>query len=333
MSRVTRSFFDRLRRWGLPSARLPYDSGEWWDKSYTKNEGHPIEWGGMGFAELSTHEWVERGANWSDTSARRVSSIADDDLAGRARQPGGDLLVLGGGTSRLSQDFFDAGWPSVLDVEISPEAVKQSRSRVVGEPSRTDSTVREAEALHQASESHSGSAGGPGLEFIVADARSMRPRDDLQGRLFDACIDKGLVDALWCAGAIAAPTQVPQVSVSVAAALKPGVGTFMTLSYSGPEDILPLLLGDNTNHGTGEPRSRLWASAESRQLRSIWLYVLRRSALPFHEASCTPAASTLSARAVATEDTAEEDHEGIVEATRQRQRRARTKRKKGSRRN
>ena len=51
------------------------------------------------------------------------------------------------------------------------------------------------------------------------------------------------------------------------------------LSYSGPEDVVPLLTG-----APGSPLSQLWASVEGRQLRWLWLYVLRRSARPFREA-------------------------------------------------
>ena len=331
MSRLSRGVFDKLRRWGLPSATLPYDSGEWWDSSYGRNDGHPIEWGGVGFADLAAHEWASwPGGRWADASARRAARLADDDLAGAARRSGGSLLVLGGGTSRLSQDLYDAGWPKVLDCDISPEAVKQAQARIaaLAESGRAEASLAATAGSDAVScDAASGDEDWErrGLGFIVADARTMRPERDLGGQRFDVCVDKGLVDALWCAGAAAAPLSIPKVSASVAAALRPSSRTkpsgssssgsssadssssgggggssssspsgsrFLVLSYSGPDDMIPLLGGDQSRGG-GDPDAspvarqlgRLWASVEARQLRQLWLYVLTRSAAPFRELS------------------------------------------------
>jgi SAM-dependent methyltransferase len=200
-----------------------------------------------------------------------MASLADADLAGRAREVGGSVLVLGGGTSELSANMVQDGWPNVLDVDFSPCVVEQRQQ---------DSRP-----------------GGP--RFALADARHMRPRDLVEGRvdgglvggepaassnpsgaapaLFDVCLDKGLVDALWCSGEDSA-SQITLVARSVAACLKPG-GKFLVLSYSAPAKLQPLAVGP-----AGSALAALWAAPlEARKLNSLFLYVLERSTKRFTE--------------------------------------------------
>ena len=126
MSRLSRGVFDKLRRWGLPSATLPYDSGEWWDSSYGRSDGHPIEWGGVGFADLAA-PGGRRGRGAAGPTRAPATPPASRTTTSRARRrSGGSLLVLGGGTVPLAGPLR-RGLAKVLDYDISPEAVKQPR--------------------------------------------------------------------------------------------------------------------------------------------------------------------------------------------------------------
>ena len=134
--------------------------------------------------------------------------------------------------------------------------------------------------------------GFEGLNFALVDARSMRPKsfpspEPLEaaqlfkkrgGRYFDICVDKGLVDGLWCSG-LAGTAEIGFVSKSVASCLKPG-GRWLTLSKSSPEMLQHLLL-----EGSESSKSHLylWNGFEARRLQELYLYVLERSNRPFRE--------------------------------------------------
>jgi len=300
MSRVRRQLFDRLRAMGLPSGRLPYGSSEWWDKQYREMAGRQVEWGGLGYEELRRHGWCPEGDSYVEARIKghlRESALSDADLAGQAlASRGGSLLVLGGGTSRLSADMRADGWGEVLDIDFAPYAFRAH-----------------AEAVEVG-------GGGNGVQYAVQDATTMRPHTlpppllraapvdggecianaglSVSGRHFDVAVDKGLVDGLWCSGPHEGVPAIPKVSLAVASVLRPG-GRFLCLSYSAPNMLAPLLLGGDQATGIGPGSSigggdggGLWRSSEVRKLSSLYLYVLERGDGRFKE-SPAPTQRTL----------------------------------------
>lgn len=253
MSRLRRYAFDRLRTLGL-AGKLPYDSETWWDKAYDENKGANVEWGGVSFEDLENFSYCPATESYPRELLRGKllqAKLSDDDICGRALHERGDLLVLGGGTSSLSRDMHHAGWKSILDVDFSARAIEHNKG-----PDET-----------------------PGLGFAVADARVMRPTGLPPAaapsattvstpRLFDACIDKGLVDALWCSGAEGGG-QIQRVSESVASTLKPG-GRFITLSFTAPDFLDNVILGEQ------QARS-FWSGISTRKLQHLYMYILERS--------------------------------------------------------
>lgn len=267
MSRIGRYVFDELRKFGLPAARLPYADAAWWDRNYDELGARALEWGGVGFTDLHTHTWCPHNTMYLAAFAQGTlfeAKLTDHDLAGGSYGPVGKLLVLGGGTSRLSEEMHSAGWQNVLDIDFSPTVVRQNQARAIAH----------------------------GLNFAEVDARTMRPEslsslmpcraDSMppvksdQG-LFDTCVDKGLVDGLWCGG-LESSKSIPTVVKSVASVLKPG-GRLLTLSWTSPRHMFPLL----SEHST------LWSVIEARKLKSLYLYVLERSERSFGDATGMPA--------------------------------------------
>jgi hypothetical protein len=258
-----------MRRVGLPSGRLPYNNKLWWDERYSESQNAVSEWGNLGYSALRAHTGCREIESYLPLQLQgklRESSLGDDDLAGLALKSGGRLLMLGGGTSRLSRDMAQDGWRDVLDIDFSSEVVEsqqkqqQEQALVVAAAATAASLTSEGEEEGQDDdEEGSSSSSQQHLRFAVADARTMRPNDaELGGKPFDVCLDKGLVDALWCSGGDVSEIDIPLVSASVAATLTPG-GRFLALSYTSPRDLQPLLQGQ-----PGSTLSGLWAGCEVR---------------------------------------------------------------------
>lgn len=143
----------------------------------------------------------------------------------------------------------------------------------------------------------------PNVQYITLDARDLGektlvpPNGPVLGK-FDVCIDKGLVDALWCSG-VDGTTQIPEILRSVASVLQRpkqeadigvagsrncvsvGGGRFLMLTYSSPLVLMPLFAESITTvMGCDEeiPRGRanVWSNLEVRKLKSMYLYIFTR---------------------------------------------------------
>lgn len=209
----------------------------------------------------------------------RRAGLADADLAGAARS--GSLLVVGGGTSQLSTHMAHDGWPNVLDVDFSPRVVEQRRrDSQPGDPHFVLADARYMRPLdlgRSCADDNSGDNSISTLNPTVTSNSSWSNKTGVSSALFDACLDKGLVDALWCSGEDSV-SQIELVAHSVAACLKPG-GKFIFLSYSSPEVLQPFTMGT-----VGSKLAALWLRApEARKLGSLYLYVLERNNQSFVE--------------------------------------------------
>lgn len=209
----------------------------------------------------------------------RWAGLADADLAGAARS--GSLLVVGGGTSQLSTHMAHDGWPNVLDVDFSPCVVEQRRrDSQPGDPRFVLADARYMRPLDLARSCADDNFGDNSISTPNPTATSTSSwcnKAGVSSALFDACLDKGLVDALWCSGEDSA-SQIELVAHSVAACLKPG-GKFIFLSYSSPEVLQPFTVGT-----AGSKLAALWSRApEARKLDSLYLYVLERNNQSFFE--------------------------------------------------
>lgn len=217
MNRYSRTVADAIRlSLGSRAPQLRYSSVEFWDgahrRSLESESAH--EWASVHAEELLYHSFCLPSENFllkSLTGGLREGSLGD--FAG----PSPRVLELGCGTSALSETLYDVSFTQdVVAVDFSAEAVEGCRKR--------------------------GAAQGrerPGLEYCVADARALEAGIGAEAMgTFDIVLDKGLVDAVWCESS--ATSAISEVARGAWEALRPG-GTFVCVSFSSPDLLLPLL--------------------------------------------------------------------------------------------
>ena len=205
MSRLTRFPFDTLRRSVGPLSDLPYASGEWWEQTYRKG-CPPYEWGNLAFRDLMQHQWCEPDKTYLLESIRgslKSGSLGEASLAGAALGGKGTCLVVGGGTSLLSDEMFHAGFQHLVSIDISAAATEASRARwnpQLLQSDQTDSSDAEVVSLDSSTSpwtsagsgltygstsvaagaaaaggAAAGSLSAPVPQFLVADATKLRP--------------------------------------------------------------------------------------------------------------------------------------------------------------
>jgi ubiquinone/menaquinone biosynthesis C-methylase UbiE len=103
------------------------------------------------------------------------------------------------------------------------------------------------------------------MSFVQDDACELSAFRD---GMIDACIDKGLIDAVYCADEY---KQLPKILKSISRVLKPG-GSFVFFSFSRPEYILPRLMVDEMH----DIRKRQWVDLQVHQLDKILLYKMKK---------------------------------------------------------
>ena len=81
-----------------------------------------------------------------------------------------EILIIGCGTSRLSEELCDEGFEKVTSIDFSSTAIKLQKERYLGQEDYKE------------------------LEFVEMDARKLQFPD---GK-FDVVIDKGLMDSMLC---------------------------------------------------------------------------------------------------------------------------------------
>jgi ubiquinone/menaquinone biosynthesis C-methylase UbiE len=238
--------------WDAAYASLgPHDSYEWGDVTLDdvyRYDYHPIQWDPIRqqstTATTTTSDGVG-GAGNADDAVRSSTLAAALDVAPEAGkdQP---LLMLGCGNSRFGEDMVERGWRGpLIQVDVS--------SRVV------DSMAQRCGTL--ISNGH--------MNFVQDDATELSAFRD---GMLDACLDKGLLDALHCADEY---TQMGKITKTVHRVLRPG-GSFVFFSFSRPEFLLPklLLVNNHITHQQGHLRKtrRPWGGVEVHQLGKILLY-------------------------------------------------------------
>ena len=103
------------------------------------------------------------------------------------------------------------------------------------------------------------------MKVVLDDATELSAFRD---GMIDACIDKGLLDAIFCASnADDDFDQLHQIITSVSRVLRPN-GSFLFFSLSRPEFLLPALLGT---------ASSKWRNIQVQQLPKIILYIIQKT--------------------------------------------------------
>ena len=159
------------------------------------------------------------------------------------------VLMIGAGASLLGEALYDQGYQPVVQTDFSEVIVER----------RKETTSRDAY---------------PNMNWECVDARfpltsllkyvhdASCPGVDKQH--FGAVVDKGLIDGLYLAGG-SSMDDIGKVVSNVAEVLAPERGVFVTLSYSAPSIISPLL------------KNKYFSSVEARMMESADIYLYRMS--------------------------------------------------------
>jgi SAM-dependent methyltransferase len=172
------------------------------------------------------------------------------------------ILMLGCGNSKMGEDMIEHGWQGpIIQVDISAKALEliERRSRHLNnhnnDNDNSDSTNQKMK-----------------MKFLQEDATHL---SSLRNDTIHATIDKGLLDALFCADEY---DQMEDIVKSVLRVLKPG-GIFCIFSFSRPEFLLPRLLPLSSSSSSSSPmmKPRMWQSIHIQELERLLIYRLQKS--------------------------------------------------------
>lgn len=245
MSLRGRHMIDRLKTrvgsW-LKLPCPPYGNTRYWEGVYKSLGPFDVyEWGNATLHEnllKYDYQLLNPSGISTDSSMMHSSTFAeaiDVDPSDSTDKP---IILLGCGNSKLGEDMAEHGWRGPL---IQVDVV----ARVLDTMTQRCAPYVEKGVM----------------DFVEDDATQLSAFDDDH---VNAVIDKGLVDALFCADDY---KQVEGVVSSVHRVLKPG-GIFLLFSLSRPEFLMPHMIDE---------QQRKWKDVQVRQLESILVYRLVKS--------------------------------------------------------
>jgi len=153
-------------------------------------------WDDFYASETEPYEWLQ------SYGAEDVNDLVEEVTKG---DHGAAILHPGCGSSRLPEQMYDVGYHSIANIDISPVVVERMTSR---------------------------NQGRPGMTWAIMDATNTSWRTGS----FDAVIDKGFLDTLFCMDDFS--SLVPAYLAEVARILKHG-GAFLVISYGEPSTRAP----------------------------------------------------------------------------------------------
>lgn len=256
-----------------------------WDNVYQKMEtatesmrGHAdgsdnaiddsFEWGGINLEDVLEYSYrpvtIEKEmGNYADKSSVAESTIETTwgdtlnvhpvsgfDETGDSNEKKEPIIMLGCGNSKMGEQMVSQhnGWRGpLIQVDIAKSALDMLSWR----------------NRHNAQSSR--------LQFLHEDATHL---SSIRNNSIEATVDKGLLDALFCADEY---DQMSDIMKSVFRVLKPG-GAFVVFSFSRPEFILPRMLPLHANAGFVPPRKTyIWHDLQIRESDSFLLYRFQKS--------------------------------------------------------
>ncbi|KAL3920171.1 MAG: hypothetical protein SGILL_003398 [Bacillariaceae sp.] len=160
--------------------------------------------------------------------------------------------MLGCGNSRLGEEMVGddgGGWKGpIIQVDISGRVIESMSHRC-------HDLVTQGK-----------------ISFVQDDACELSAFRD---SAVDACLDKGLIDAIYLADEV---DQLGRILKSVGRVLKPG-SSFVFFSFSRPEFLLPRLMKDEM----ADIRRRTWTNVQVQELEKILLYKMQKADTPRNE--------------------------------------------------
>lgn len=158
-----------------------YGKAEYWEERYTRDQ--------------EPFDWYQRYAGIKDIITQYVT-------------PAHQILHLGAGNSRLSEEMYDDGYIHSTNVDISQVVTKAMQEK-----------YRDKQ---------------PTMNYLHMDARNM----DFDANHFDAAVDKGTLDAILCGEGSTANAN--KMLSEVHRVLKHN-GVYFVISYGQPPTRIPFL--------------------------------------------------------------------------------------------
>jgi ubiquinone/menaquinone biosynthesis C-methylase UbiE len=262
MSLRGRYIIDRIKQamGGTKYFRLPvppYGDAEYWNAAYQSLGSHQddsFEWGDVSLGDVWEYEHKRldhyyhgdsSSKNGSTTGSSTLLTTTLAETIGIAPNADRDepMLMLGCGNSRLGEEMIDRGWRGpLIQVDVSNRVIESMSQRC-------------GDYIQQGH-----------MNFIQDDATELSA---FRNGMMQACLDKGLIDALFCADEY---DQCQKVLKSVHRVLKPG-GTFVVWSFSRPEFILPQCMDSTKNV---RQNRALWQEIQVHELSKIMLYKFQK---------------------------------------------------------
>jgi ubiquinone/menaquinone biosynthesis C-methylase UbiE len=220
----------------------PYGDPEYWNAAYGSfGPQDSFEWGDTSLPDLLEYEYLERMPGGGGDA--KLKSTLGNSLA---VQPNADsdepILMLGCGNSRLGEEMIQTGgWRGpIIQVDVSTRVVEAMSQR----------------CGPLISNGH--------MNFVEDDATELSA---FRNGMIHACLDKGLMDAVYCADEY---DQCSSILKSVNRVLKPG-GVFVFLSFSRPDFLLPKVVSQDWR------KQNLWDNIQVQELPYIMLYRFQKT--------------------------------------------------------
>ena len=240
MSLTGRLIIDRIKR---ATGRVlsfpcpPYGTPAYWDNVYRSlGKDDNYEWGSISAEELLVHRYRRldptggSAQSFEETTLREALNLGSGEESGNGNIHQ-TVLLLGCGNSRFGESLLEhCVTTSVMQVDVASSVVESMSQRCADQIEKGYMEIIEDDAT----------------ELSLLDSDSIQ-----------TTVDKGLIDALFCADE---PHQIQNVLESVHRVTKPG-GMFCVFSFSRPEFLLPSLQGQTS-----------FVDIEIRELDSILMY-------------------------------------------------------------
>ena len=218
---------------GVYSQLGPEDSFEWGNLCYTQNLRK------YSYQEYS-YDSIRCSNPKSESSSMHETTLADTLGVSNKNSPHSEdepILMLGCGNSKLGEELLqDQFRGPIIQVDFSQRIIESMALRYSAFQQKGD------------------------MQFVTDDATTL---SKITPGSVHAAIDKGLLDALFCADEY---DDCLAVMRAVQRVLIPG-GVFCTFSFSKPEYLLDRLAPEIRRN-----RKTTWEDVEVRQLPSIFLY-------------------------------------------------------------
>lgn len=250
MSIRGRYIIDRIKQTiGTKNFRLPvppYGDPEYWNTSYGSfGPEDSFEWGEVDLDDVweyqhkrLDHYYYPDSSQGASTKTLLKTTLADTIGIPPNADKDEPILMLGCGNSRLGEHMIERGWRGpLIQVDVSHRVIECMSQR----------------CAQYITNGH--------MNFIQDDATELSAfRNDMM----QACLDKGLVDALFCADEY---DQCQSVLRTIHRVLKPG-GIFCVWSFSKPEFLLPNIIDRNNVRQS----RNMWQEIQVHELSKILLY-------------------------------------------------------------